>query len=417
MTQQKNNSLPLELQKILLDDKDFLRQILNESLQSILQAEFNNFINAGNHERSKARGGQRNGSYNRGLKTRVGRMELEVCRDRQGLFHTELFRRYQRSEQALVLSMAEMYVHGVSTGKVNHIVQQLCGTEVSSSQVSKLAGELDQKLNLWRNRKLTKHYPYLVIDARYEYIRSPLGIVSKAVLIVLGISSEGKREILSIEIGDSENEADWGAMFRRLKDRGLSTVSYVVSDDHIGIVNALRRYFQGASWQRCQVHFIRNFIGRMGGRDCKRYMSDLKDVFSAPSIKDAQDRKRALVEKLEVVKPNIAQWIDEEIDFCFSVYTLPESHRKHMKSTNMLERFNEELKRRSRVIRIFPNDAACLRVLGTLCMEQSEVWETGRVYLNMQTDLEKETDKDWIWQEDLNLTSATLQSSLDSSRK
>ena len=385
MTQQKDNSLVKEFQKVLLDDKDFLKNLLAESLQSILQDEFNRFIKAGHYERNENRQSYRNGSYTRNIKTRVGRIELEVCRDRDGLFQTELFRRYQRSEQAFVLSMTEMYLNGVSTRKVTNIVEELCGHSISRSHVSQLAADLDKKLNLWRKRKLTSTYPYLVIDARYERIRTPEGVVSKAVMIVIGISEYGYREILSIDIGDSENETDWGRILKDLKERGLNSVQYVVSDDHKGMVKALQRNFQGSVWQRCQVHFIRNFISKLSRRKAKLYIPLLKDVFTATTKEDAVIRKNRLIDKLESEKPEIARWIDEEIESCFSVYNLPESHHKRMRSTNMIERLNQELKRRSRVIRIFPNDASCLRLLGTMCMEQSEVWESGRMYLTMHT--------------------------------
>ena len=268
-----------------------------------------------------------------------------------------------------------------------------------------------KKLKSWRERQINKEYPYLVVDARYERIRGAHGVISKAVMIVVGISSAGYREILSIDISDSENESDWGQIFKRLKDRGLSGVIYVVSDDHEGLVKALGRYFQGSMWQRCQVHFIRNFISKLGRRDAKRYLPLLKDVFAATNREDAIIRKRRLVEELTKSKPNISQWIDEDIEYCLTVYDLPEPHRRRMKSTNMLERFNQELKRRSRVIRIFPNEASCIRLLGSLCMEQSEEWETGRIYLNMITDLKGKSNQEWIWQKELNLASTTLQPS------
>ena len=411
MTQRKDSSLAKELQKVLLDDKDFLKELIAENLQSILHKEFDRFIGADPYERNKERRGYRNGSYPRSLITRVGRIELQVCRDRDGMFQSELFHRYQRSEQAFMLSMIEMYIQGVSTRKVTHIVQELCGVGISKSQVSSLAGDLDKNLNQWRQRRLDKTYPYLVVDARYEKIRTAAGVVSKAVMIVVGVADCGHREILSIQIGDSENEVDWGIIFKELKERGLSGVNYVVSDDHKGLVKALQRHFQGVLWQRCQVHFIRNFISKLGGKDSKNYLYKLQDIFNAPDLEEALSRKNQLVEELQSDKPYISSWIDEDIESCFSVYHLPDNHRRRMKSTNMLERFNQELKRRSRVIRIFPNEESCLRLLGTMCMEQSEEWETGRIYLTMKKDQIKELNQEWIWQKGLNLASATLQPS------
>jgi len=241
--------------------------MLADSLQSFLHDEFNRFIKAGPYERSNSRRSYRNGSYKRSVKIRVGQIELEVCRDRDGLFQSELFRRYQRSERALVLSMIEMYIQGVSTRKGSKIVEELCGHGISKSQVSELAKDLDTKLNLWRRRKLIKSYPYLIVDARYEHIRGESGVATKAVMIVVGISDEGYRDILSISVGDSENEVDWGNVFKHLKDRGISGVKYVVSDHHQGLINALERHFQGSLWQRSQVHFIRNFISKIGRKE------------------------------------------------------------------------------------------------------------------------------------------------------
>jgi transposase-like protein len=344
--------------------------------------QFDRHINAAPHERSSERRGLRNGSYYRSLKTRVGSIELNVCRDREGRFRTELFRRYQRSEQAFLLSMIEMYIQGVSTRKVSNIVETLCGITVSKSQVSELSKSLDTQLHTWRNRQLTERYPYLVVDARYEKIRTAKGVVSHAVMIVIGISEHGHRSVLSVELGDSENEATWSDVFNKLKARGIKGVEYVVSDDHQGLVNALERHFQGVVWQRCQVHFIANFIRKLKRRrDIKIFLPLLKDIFTASSYQEAQRRKQILLSQLEKDNNDAAHWLDEEIESTLSVYHLPAEHRRKMKSTNMLERYNQELKRRSRVIRIFPNETSCLRLMGTLCQETSEAWETGKRYL------------------------------------
>jgi len=390
----KDIGLVKEIQKVLLDDSDFLRDLVQVNLQKILETEFMNYIQAFPYERTEDRKGYRNGSYTRKLKTRVGVIELNVIRDREGNFSTELFRRYQRNEQAFVLSLIEMYIQGVSTRKVKNVVEALCGTSVSRSMVSNLAKELDENITKWRNRPLTMEYPYLVIDARYEDVREDGLVSSQAVLIVIGISETGHREILSVGLGDSENEQEWSGVFQRLKARGLKGVEYVVSDSHQGLVNALKREFQKTSWQRCQVHFMRNFMSKFSKKESKEYVPKLKDIFTAPDIEQARERKERLVSELETIKPRVADWLDEDIESCFTVYNLPIEHRKRMRSTNMIERFNQELLRRSRVIRIFPNEASCLRLFGSMCMEQSEQWQTGRKYLDMSL-LKNQSQQGW----------------------
>mgnify|MGYP005863734565 CR=1 FL=1 len=256
----KDNGIIKEIQKVLLlDDGDFLRELVQDNLQRIIQAEFENYIQALPYERADSRRGYRNGSYSRKIKTRVGTIELDMIRDREGQFSTELFRRYQRNEQAFVLSLIEMYIKGVSTRKVKHVVEALCGTEVSKSLVSNLAKALDENVAKWRHRVLTKTYPYLVIDARYEDIRYQGMVTSQAVLLVIGIGEDDHREILSVDIGDSESEQEWARVFEDLKSRGLSVVKYAVSDDHKGLVNAFKRAFQGVGWQRCQGAFYTQF--------------------------------------------------------------------------------------------------------------------------------------------------------------
>jgi len=393
-TQKQDIGLVKEIQKVLLDDSDFLRGLVQENLQKVIETEFNEFVGAGHYERTEERSGYRNGSYTRKLKTRVGTIELDVLRDRDGNFSTALFSRYQRNEQAFVLSMLEMYIQGVSTRKVGKVVESLCGTSVSSSMVSSLAKSLDANISRWRHRKLSREYPYLVVDARYEDIRHEGIVTTQAVMVVIGISSSGHREILSVEIGHSENEHHWSEVFQDLKSRGLRGVQYVVSDDHQGLVKALKRAFQGASWQRCQVHFMRNFMSKLSRTEIKGYVPKLKDVFAALDMTEARERKKKLVEELEGSKPKLAEWLDMEIESCFTVYNLPAEHGKRMRSTNMIERFNQELLRRSRVIRIFPNADSCIRLFATMCMEQSEQWQTGPKYLDMDL-LKNRTREGW----------------------
>ncbi|NOX35900.1 MAG: IS256 family transposase [Calditrichaeota bacterium] len=382
---------PSEIQEVLMNEREFLRQIVQEGLQQILESEFEEFIGAAPHERTQSRRGYRNGRYSRKLKTRVGTIELEVLRDRAGEFSTELFARYQRSEQAFVGTLLEMYLQGVSTRKVKRVVEQLCGESLSRSTVSNLVRRLDETLKRWRERRLEGEYPYLVIDARYEDIRDNGVVKSKAVLLVVGIKRSGYREVLSVEIGDSESYESWRRVFQGLKERGLRGVKYAVSDEHKGLVQALKQEFYDVSWQRCQVHFLRNFLGKFSRREGKEYVKWLQDIFGAPEIETARERKRLLVEKLiSAKKDRIADWLDEEIEACFTVYSLPESHRRRMRSTNMLERLNQEIRRRSQVVRIFPNEASCLRLVSALCMEYSEEWLTGYKYLDMDSPKEEE---------------------------
>jgi len=391
----KDTSTLSEIQKVLLDDKEFLRDMLEQSIQEILNSEFSDYIGALSYERTDNRKGYRNGSYTRTLNTRVGRLNLRVLRDRDGNFRTELFKRYQRSEKALILTMSEMYIQGVSTRKVSQIVEKLCGVEISAGQVSQLSKELDENIKKWRTRPLKKKYPYLMIDARYESVREDGAVSSKAAIVSLGIDEDGKREILSTDMGDSESYEVWKGVFNDLKDRGLHGLSYVVSDDNKGLVKALQQSFQGVSWQRCQVHFMRNFKSKLKRKDQKEYMGYLKDIFNAPDEELARERKNNLVEKLEKINKKASEWLDEEIEYTFSVYKLPKSHRKRMRSTNLIERFNQEILRRTRVVRIFPNEESCLRLVSALCMEKSELWQTGVRYLNME-DIEEEaveTDK------------------------
>ena len=305
-----------------------------------------------------------------------------VPQDREGRFRTELFQRYQRSEKALVLALVQMYLEGVSTRKVQRITEQLCGLEVSRSQVSALVVDLQAEIDAWRSRPLAKRYPYLVIDARYEKVRRRPHVVSQAVLVVVGIGEDGRREVLGTYLADSESEATWSDVFKDLRGRGLEGVQYVVSDDHEGLVAAVRRYFQGAVWQRCQVHLVRNLLAKVSRGDRPWVLEGWREVREAKTLEEARARLRELVERLEAKYPEVATWLEEAGEEALAVYALPEEHRKRMRSTNMLERLNQELKRRTRVVRIFPDGPSCLRLVTALAMETSEEWEA-RIYLDM----------------------------------
>jgi putative transposase len=361
---------------------DGIRRLLETVVQRVLGEEFTAFLRAESYERTAGRRGYRNGYKPRQFKTRVGTLELLVPKDREGRFQTELFERYQRSEKALLLAVAEMYVRGVSTRKVKGITEALCGLEISRTQVSELAKSLDAEVTAWRTRPLLKTYPYLIVDARYEKVRQGPHVVSCGVLLVVGITEDGYREILGTYTANSESETTWSEVFADLRKRGLSGVEFVVSDDHQGLRQAIGRHFQGALWQRCQVHFLRNVLAHVSKKDRKWVVSLMRTITNAPTLDAARTALQEAVSALESRYPKVAELLDEHGEEMLAVYPLPEPHRKRMRSTNMLERFNQELKRRTRVVRIFPDDRSCLRLVTALAIEQSEEWQDRR-YLDL----------------------------------
>lgn len=381
----KNNTFDSkEIQGILVNDEDFLKNMIEETCQNLLKSQMDNFIKAEPYERNDLRQGQRNGSYARELFTRVGTLVLRVPRDRDGLFNTDLFDRYQRSEKALVTSITQMYIEGVSTRKVTKIVEKLCGTTVSKSQVSVLAGKLDAELAAWRNRPLKDKYPYLIIDARYEYVRKNDRVITEAVCVATGIRADGKREILAIETVNTENETNWSNFFRSLKQRGLSGVLLVISDNHLGLKKAIRKEFPGSSWQRCQAHFIRNAVDLANKKDKQDIKKIMNDVFNAPNYQEAKKRLSKFIEEIQTKNQRLAQMLDDAAEDVLTCFHFPAAHRKRIRTTNMVERLNQEIKRRTRVVRIFPNSDACLRLITACCIEMSENWVTGRKYLDME---------------------------------
>ena len=366
-----------------LGGEDFLRELVERAVQQVLEAEMTSFLGAESYQRNDQRRGWRNGYKPRTLKTRVGELELMVPKDRDGQFQTELFERYQRSEKAFVLALLQMYVEGVSTRKVAAITEALCGLEVSKSQVSALSAKLDAEVNEWRTRPLSQAYPYLIFDARYEKVRRGGSVLSQGVLVAIGISAAGYREVLGCWLAESESEASWGAVFAELKQRGLRGVRYVVSDDHTGMVRAIERHFQGAVWQRCQVHFVRNALALCGRQQRPLVLRLMKAVTEAATREAAKAALGVAIAELEKKAPKVARLLEDHGEEILGVYALPEAHRKRMRTTNMLERQNQELKRRTRVIRVFPHEQSCLRLMTALLMETNQDW-IGRIYLRME---------------------------------
>ena len=384
MAYRQRTSMTTVMRSALTDDPDLLHVLVERVVQAVLEAEMTAHLHAEPHERSTNRTGYRNGYKPRTLNTRVGTLRLRVPRDREGTFSTQLFARYQRSEKALVLALMEMHVEGVSTRKVREITEALCGTGFSRSLVWELAGRLDAVLEVWRHRPLTETtLSYLSVDVRYEHVRQGGQIVSQGVLIVAGVRADAHREILAVAVADTESEATYQQLFRNLRARGLSGVRLVTSGDHRGLKAAIDRHFQGASWNRCQVHFTRDLIKTVGAGRRAALAADLREISAATTREQAVATAEAVAARWESSHPVVARLLEEGIEDCLACLAFPLAHRVRIRSTNGLERLYEEIWRRTRVVRIFPNAEACLRLVTAMCVEQSEEWRSGRSYLDL----------------------------------
>jgi len=371
-----------ELLPGLLTGQDGLAKLVEAVLNQVLEAQVTESLGAARHERSEERAGYRNGVRPRTLYTRVGPVTLRVPQTRDGSFSTDLFKRYQRSEQAFVLALMEMTVQGVSTRKVSAITEELCGASFSKSTVSQLCTGLDARVRAFNERSLEGEYPFVLVDALFINSRQQDRVVKRAVLIAYGITASGYREILGVKIGDSESYTTWDEMFRWLKQRGLSGVYFLVSDSHGGITKAMDKHFQGATWQRCQVHLMRNLLGHSPARLKSDVAAAAKLVFQATDMIEARRRLAEFVERFGKSAPKVVACMEDGFEDAMAVMSLPEKYRKKLRTTNMPERNNEEVRRRERVIRIFPNDESALRLIGALLAERNEVWQE-RKYLDM----------------------------------
>lgn len=385
MTPEKKHTKRAEKLKALLSgDKDLVRELLRLGLQDILEAEMDEAIGASKHERTGGRRGYRSGYYERTLITRAGAIELRVPQDRDGHFSTDVFERYQRSEKALVWAMIQMYVEGVSTRKVKAVTEELCGQEFSASTVSRLVSRLDEDLEKFAHRKLEEEFPYLILDARYERVREDGVIQHRAVQIAIGIDHDGRRQVLAVELANRESETSWREFLLKLKARGLHGVEFVASDDHQGLKRAIREVLTEASWQRCYVHFLRNaldYLPRKHGDDC---LLELRWLYDRRDVEEARRDLATWLKKWSGRYAKLCDWVEANIEETFTFYRLPRAHHKHLKSTNMLERLNEEIKRRTHVVRIFPNAASALRLIRALAVETHEEWIEATRYVDMQ---------------------------------
>ncbi len=367
--------------ELLKGSPDGLREVVRAVLQEVLEAEMTDALGAAKGERTAARLGYRAGYYSRTLVTRVGKLELRVPQDREGRFSTELFERYQRSEQALVATLAEMYVQGVSTRKVKAVTEELCGHAFSASAISAVNKRLDEGLAAFARRRLEEPFAYLVLDARYEKVREAGIVGSRAVLV--GVDGDGRRQVLAVELANRESRSSWKDFLLGLKERGLHGVEFVVADDHAGLRAALREVLPGAFVQRCYVHFLRNALDHLPRKADDDCLQELRWIYDRRELAEAKADLAAWLRKWSPRYDRLTLWVEENVEETFTYYRLPRQHHKHMKSTNMLERVNEEIKRRTRVVRIFPNAESCLRLVRALAVETHENWLEASRYLNM----------------------------------
>ncbi len=347
-----------------------MAQLLESILNQILQAQATEQLEADYYERTDTRKGYRNGTYPHTLSTRVGSLTLKVPRLRNGDFSTDLFARFQRSEQAFILALMEMVVNGVSTRKVEHITQELCGETFSKSTISELCKGLDPTITAWNNRPLSEtEYPFLMVDALVIKIREDHQVRSRSVLLAIGVNQEGYREVLGLQIGDSESEKSWSDFFIWLKERGLNGVDFVTSDEHKGLKKAIEIQLQGATWQRCQTHFMKNILAVTPKALQDEIHSKVRGIFEAADLSTARLLLNQTLDEYSVKASQAMMVLESGFADATAVLELPKRYRTKLRTTNSLERLNEEIRRRERVIRIFPNRESSLRLLGAFLLE------------------------------------------------
>jgi putative transposase len=387
MTYSNDFTLPPEiLEQIATEGFDILPELIRIVVNTAMQVERQKHLGAAPFERSPERRGQANGFKPKTVKTRVGEITFDIPQVRQGGFYPEALEKGLRSERALRLTLAEMYVQGVSTRKVAAIMEQLCGTDISSSQVSRAVALLDETLEAWRNRPLGE-VVYLFLDARYENVRQDSQVRDAAVLIASGVDRSGKRQILGVSVSLSEQEVHWRTFLQSLVARGLSGVQLIISDDHAGLKAARRAVFGGIPWQRCQFHLQQNASAYVPRREMlKEVAADIRTVFNAPDRPTAEAFLARIVQKYAKTASKLADWLEKNLPEGLTVMDFPASHRRKIRTVNGLERVNEEVKRRTRVVNIFPNEAACLRLVSAILMERDEEWQTGRAYLSFEAE-------------------------------
>lgn len=355
-------------------------ELMRVLINNAMQVEKSKYLQAEQYERTEERKGHANEFKPKTVKTRMGEITFAVPQVREGGFYPTALEKGLRSERALTVTLAEMYVQGVSTRKVKAITEQLCGVEVSATQVSRAAAQLDEVLQEWRERPLGE-VQYLYMDARYEKVREAGQVRDVAVLVASGITPQGERQVLGVSVSLSEHETHWKAFLKSLKDRGLNGMKLIISDDHEGLGAARRAVFGSVPWQRCQFHLQQNAGAYVSKQSMKAEVAaDIRAMFNAPDRKAAELFLQEAIQKYALSAPHLSAWMEENLAEGFTVFDFPLEHRRMIRTTNSLERINKEICRRTRVVGVFPNEASCLRLVSALLMEISEEWQIGKRY-------------------------------------
>ena len=377
MTHQDNYKLTNEM---IVKGMEAAPELMRVLLNNAMQIERSKYLQADQYERTEDRKGHANGFKPKTVRTRIGEITFAVPQVREGGFYPSALEKGMRSERALVAALAEMYVQGVSTRKVKAITEELCGVEISTMQVSRATAQLDEVLQEWRERPLGE-MTYLYVDARYEKVREAGQVRDAAVLVATGITPAGERQVLGVSVSLSEHEVHWKAFLRGLKDRGMHGVQLVISDDHSGLGAARRAVLGSVPWQRCHFHLQQN-AGAYVPKQAMRYevAADIRSMFNAPDRNAAEKYLQSAIQKYAKTAPRLSAWLEENLAEGFTVFDFPIEHRRSIRTTNSLERINREIRRRTRVVGIFPNEASCLRLISALLMEISEEWQTGKRY-------------------------------------
>lgn len=385
MTYQNDFTLPSELlEQIATEGLDALPGMIRLLINKAMEAERRQFLKAEPYQHTPERTGQANGYKPKTVTTRMGEITFDIPQVREGGFYPQALEKGLRSERALNLALAEMYVQGVSTRKVSAIVEKLCGTTISSTQVSRLAAQLDDGLRAWRERSLGT-FVYLFLDARYEKVRQDGQIRDVAVLTAVGVDLKGRRSILGVSISLNEQEIHWRSFLQSLVKRGLQGVQLITSDDHAGLKAARKAVFGGTPWQRCQFHLQQNASQHIPRQSMKAEVaSDLRMIFNAPNRTVAEQYLAQVVQKYAKTASKLADWIEQAIPEGLTVFDFPAEHQRKLRTSNGVERLNREIRRRTAVVGIFPHDESCLRLVTAVLMEIHDEWQVGRVYLDLQ---------------------------------